>query len=121
MNSNGGMGPDSWGAQANSQQDANNPPPQPRRTLSIPGGLPPSITPPPPLAQFGATAGPQNNPTQTEKKEDAPFPELGRAGSVLGWLVSFVSPRTPTAATSPSAGSTSTAGGNLTLNPAVRD
>jgi len=123
MNSNGAMGPDSWSAEANSPQDRNNPPHQATRTLSIPGGLPPTITPPPAVAQFRAPAAPlaqQTNSAQIEKKDEAPFPELGRAGSMLGWLVGLVSPRASPAATSSSEGSASTIG-NLTLTAAARD
>lgn len=118
MNSNNYMANSPAGPQPNSWQPPDHSPRPERRALSLPGGLPPTITPPPPVAQFGATAASpaekDKNPPQHDKKEEAAFPELGRAGSVLGWFVNWVSPPATAAENSPSAASAATAG-NLTV------
>jgi hypothetical protein len=118
MNSNTYMTNGPGDAQQPSWQGPNQPHPPERRALSIPGGLPPTITPPPPVAQFGAAspspAKSDSKRLENAKKEDTAFPELGRAGSVLGWFVNWVSPRTETG---PSAGTAATSG-NLILSAA---
>lgn len=111
MNGPGAAQPPSW-------QDNHRPPPE-RRALSIPGGLPPTITPPPLVAQFGASAptpakSDTKRPENAKNEEGATFPELGRAGSVFGWFVNWVSPRTETG---PSADAATTSG-NLILSAA---
>jgi len=82
--------------------------------LSLPGGMPPigaDIRSPfapsaqepnrvPSTEQTYARNGSTSNPT------DQPFPELGRAGSVLSWMLEWVAPRSRANPEAP-------AGGNL--------
>jgi hypothetical protein len=62
---------------------------------SLPGG-PPPITDP--SGKAAAQAGmsqprPGGSPQSPSNAASAPFPELGRAGSLFGWFLDFVSPR----------------------------
>jgi hypothetical protein len=109
-------------ANANAWQSNNNGQLSQARGVSLPGGLPP--TPQmanQPRSQQSGTAQVQGNPGNNSNSggQDAPFQELGRAGSLLGWVLDYVSPRTSNAQDGLSA--TDSATGNLLMHLSVTD
>lgn len=66
-----------------------------RQPSSLPGGPPQIIAnnraPHPGTTQSAQHTGPRNGSTSNDTGQ--PFPELGRAGSVLGWVLDWVAPR----------------------------
>lgn len=86
-------GPNAW-------QGPNNGAPPQAQGYAFPGPLPPPIANQPGNAQSKSSTsqrpGKPDN-TSSSRPQDAPFPELGRAGSVLGWMLDYVSPRTSNA------------------------
>jgi hypothetical protein len=87
-------------ANANAWQSPNSGAPAQTQGVSLPGALPPSIANQP--AKGPQQSGPAQQPGKPDNaskstEQGAPFPELGRAGSVFGWMLDFVSPRSSNA------------------------
>jgi len=85
---------------AGAWQSPNNGAPAQARGVSLPGALPSSIANQPATAPqpFGTPQQPGKPGNASKSSEqDAPFPELGRAGSVFGWMLDMVAPRSSNA------------------------
>src|SRR5438477_6697104 len=85
-------------------QQGNDGPPVvfPQPPLGQPNPMAPAPRAPQPqiTGNQGGAADTRKDGTGNGKDGQQPFPELGRVGSVLGWMLEFISPRSSTVETS---------------------